>query len=266
MSRQTQSQCARIRGWMSDAASSSLSESQRGKFDEHIRDCATCRAEFQRMENLLGKIDRNLRATLAVEPSPQLLASVRRGIIAQPQREASWLGRNRWLVPAAACAAFAAVLLAIIMVHRANQRRGDFASLPSVTNSTPGRITAAHTSSAPESAKHIALVNPSRRDARHPELALAHQAEPRNSSRHAKPEMPEVIVQPGQMRAILQFVVEVQKGKINGAEIQKGIQEAQKPLEIKPLEITPLDGSANDSNETPAASSREPGSSNGRSE
>lgn len=258
--------CARFRGWMADAASDSLSESRRGKFNEHIHDCAACRTEFQRTEGLLRKIDQNLRAALAVEPSPQLLANVRRGIIAQPLREASWLGRNRWLVPAAACAAFAAVLLAIVMVHRANQPRGDFAPRPSVATSAPARVPAAPTSSAPESAKHIAPVNPSRRHARHPELALAHQVETRNSSRHAKPEMPQVIVQPGQMQAILQFVAEARNGKINGGGIVEGIKAAEKPLEIKPLEIAPLETSQGDTNEDPAAKSREPGSSNGRSE
>lgn len=258
-------QCGRVRVWMSDAACGSLSESRRGEFEEHIGDCAACRAEFQRMENLLGKIDQSLRATLSVEPSPQLLSNVRHELAAQPRREASWIGKNRWLAPAGACAALAVLLIAVAL-HRGNQQQRSYALHPPVVNSARARVPAAPTSSAPESAKHIAPVNSSRRHARHPELALAHQVRPRNSSCHAKREMPEVIVQPGQMQAILQFVAEMQNGKINGAEIVRGIQEAQKPLQIKPLEIAPLDASANDSNETPAASSREPGSSNGRSE
>lgn len=258
-----EARCDRIRGWVADAASGSLSESRRSEFEKHIGDCAGCRAEFRSMENLLGKIDESLRATFSAEPSLRLLANARQEIAAERQREASWFGRNRWLTAAGACAAFAAVLLAAVVVHRANQPRRNYASHPPIANSVPARVPATLSGGAAESAKHIAPVNSSHRHARHPELALARQTRPRNARRHAGPE---VIVQPGQMRAILQFVAEMQKGKIDGAEIEKGIQESQKPLHIEPLKIAPLDASASGAGETPAASSRERGSSNGRPE
>lgn len=245
---------------MSDAASGSLSDSRRGEFEKHVGDCAACHAEFQRVESLLGRIDQNLRAALAVEPSPQLLANVRQSIAAEPQRSTSWFGSNRRFA-AVACAACAAVLLAVTVLHRGNEPSRHYVSHTRIVNSVPARVAPPPGRSA--SAESIPPGATARSHSNKPRLAVARQGLAMNPRHDVEPE---VIVQPGQMQAILQFVAQMRKGEIDGAKIEEGIQAAQKPLEIKPLEIAPLDTSVSDANEPSAASSREPGSANGRSQ
>lgn len=264
----TKAKCGRVRGWMADAATGSLSETRRGEFEKHIGDCAGCRAEFARMENLLGRIEQNLSAEFSVEPSSRLLANVRQSIAAEPQRSTSWVGGHRRFAAAVACTAFASVLLAVIVLQRTNQPTRHYVSHTPVAGSAsaripvpPARVTAVPGDST--SAENVPPRAPAHARSSKPRFAVARQELPPNPRRHNTE--PEVIVQPGQMQAILQFVAEMGRGKINGAAIENGIQESQKPLEIKPLEIAPLDASAS-SSEAPAASSRESGSSNGRSE
>src|SRR6185437_13228335 len=138
--------CGRVRGWMADAASGVLSGARRGEFEQHIGDCAACRAEFARTENLLGRIDESLRAELAVEPSPKLILGVRERIAAEETQSArltvGWLGRNSWLSAAGVCAA-AAVLLIFMVAHRANWPASNFAPRQTVANSVPARVHAA---------------------------------------------------------------------------------------------------------------------------
>lgn len=254
--------CGRVRGWMADAISGLLSDSQRSEFEKHIGDCAACRAEFQRTEKLLGKIDQNLRAALAVAPSPQLLANLRQSIAAEPQRSASWFGGHYRFAAAVACSAFAAVLLAVIVLHRANRPVTNFAPHPKIVNSAPAHVTAAPSHST--SAESIPLRPPAHARLSKPRLAVARHELLRNPRHHSTE--PEVIVQPGQMQAILQFVAQTRKGEIDGVKIEEGIQAAQKPLEIKPLEIAPLETSEGDTNGDSASKGRVPGSSDGRSE
>ena len=273
--------CGRVRRWMSDAASGLLSESRRGEFEKHIGDCAACRAEFARVENLLGRIDESLRIGLAVEPSPKLVLSVRESIAAESQTVASpagWLKRNSWLSAAGVCAA-AAALLIFMVAHRANRPADNFATHPQVANSAPAPVSVppsrgvsaenipSRAFTAPShglSTENISPRAPAHSPVNKSHVALTRHESPRIRRRHSTE--PEVIVQPGQMQAIFQFIAEMQKGEINGAEIEKGMHEAQKPLHIEPLKIAPLDASAGEASETPGARSREPGSSDGRSE
>jgi hypothetical protein len=250
---------------MADAASGSLSEARRGEFDEHIGDCVACRAEFARIESLLGRIDQSLRAELAVEPSPKLVLSVRESIAAEETQKArlaaGWLGWNSWLSAAGVCAVVVALLI-FMVAHRANRPDGHFAAHPQIANAAPARVPEPPRRSA--SAENTPLRAPAHVREIKPRLAFARRESPRIPA-HQSTE-PEVIVQPGQMQAILQFVAEMQKGKVNGTEIEEGMKAAEKPLEIKPLNIAPLETSQGGTNEDPAAKSRAPGSPDGRSE
>ena len=285
--------CGRVREWMPDAASGLLSDARRGEFQRHIGDCAVCRTEFARVENLVGRIDGSLRAEFAVEPSPKLVLSVRESIAAESQGArltVGWLGRNSWLSAAGVCAAVAALLI-FMVAHRADRPLRNVAPHQQIGNSAPARVPATPSRSASAesipsrvpaaprrnaSAEDIPLRAPTAPShglsaenisprahlrVNKPGLALARHESPRIPRRHSTE--PEVIVQPGQMQAILQFVVEMQKGKINGAQIARAIQAAKKPLQIKPLEIAPLE--PNDgANNAPTAGGRESGSANGR--
>ena len=219
--------CARFRESMLDAASGAPPGSLRADFDAHARDCAACREEFQRVQALLRSIDDGVRTSLAVEPSPQLVARVRQQLAAQSAPAPAWWSRNAWIAAAGACAALATLLLVARTLHRFDQPHVGHAASPVAVFLTPSRSPMA-TSRRPvvESARTI----PPRKSARHSSL---------RTPRPSAPE-PQVIVEPGQMQAILQLVAAEQRGQIDGAKLLAGEKKAVAPLEIQPLTIAPL--------------------------
>ncbi|HLW81904.1 MAG TPA: zf-HC2 domain-containing protein [Candidatus Acidoferrales bacterium] len=243
--------CARVRDWIVDAAAGSLAEGRRSDFDTHVSGCAACREEFQRAQALLRAIDEGVRARVAAEPSPQLAANIRQMIAEQEQRVPIWSRRNAWPTAASACAALAIFLFAAMTLHRSSSRPiAGHTRKPVVTSSTPN-------SAVTVPKRNAAIESPTHAQPRKPELVAARRKLPRSIRRHRAAE-PEVIVQPGQMQAVLQFVAEVQKGKINGATIVAEIKASEKPLEIKPLVIPPLKTPPiSDTAEGAAASNRE---------
>lgn len=244
--------CGHVRKWMIDATTSSLAKLRRVEFERHLSECAACREEFQRAQTLLQAIDEGVRANVAAAPRPELLVNVRQRIAAQEQHAPIWSRRKAWFAAAGACAALAIFVFAVVTLQRPTR---DYARRPIPAASQPNLAVAPSKRSAGvEPAESI----PSRK----PALVAARRKASRRMRRHAKE--PEVIVEPGQMQAVMQFVAEERKGTINGAAIVKGIQASQKPLQIKPLEFTPLDSS--DENQAPTASNHEPGSANGRSQ
>lgn len=154
---------------------------------------------------------------------------------------------------AGACAALAIVVLAAVALHRPAR---DYAHRPIAAMSKPNlAVVPSKQSAGVESAKVAPL--------RKPALVVARRKASRRMRRQAKE--PEIIVEPGQMQALMQFVADVQKGKIDGAKIMDEIKASQKPIEIKPLTITPLDTSAGDKTEEPAASVKDQNFANARS-
>lgn len=239
----TKAKCGRVRGWMADAATGSLSETRRGEFEKHIGDCAGCRAEFARMENLLGRIEQNLSAEFSVEPSSRLLANVRQSITAEPQHSTSWVGGHRRFAAAVACTAFASVLLAVIVLQRTNQPTRHYVSHTPVAGSAsaripvpPARVTAVPGDST--SAENVPPRVTAHARSSKPRFAVARQELPPNPRRHNTE--PEVIVQPGQMQAILQFVAAARKGQIDAAKALANKQQDAQPLVITPLNTAPL--------------------------
>jgi negative regulator of sigma E activity len=224
--------CARVRDWIVDAAAGSLAERRRDEFGTHISGCAACREEFQRAQMLLRAIDESVRASVAAEPSPQLAANVRQMMAAQKQRAPIWSRRNAWLTGAGACAALAVFLFAVMTLHRFDRPVPGHTRSPAVASSMPN-------SGATAPKRNAAVESATPAQSRKPELVAARRKSPHSIRRRGAAE-PEIIVQPGQMQAVLQFVAEVQKGKINGAEIEAEIKASEKPLEIKPLVIPPL--------------------------
>lgn len=85
-------------------------------------------------------------------------------------------------------------------------------------------------------------------------VALARPARKLNARRierqRAAPEIPEVIVEPGQMAAVMQFAQALKNGQIDGAKLLADLKAADQPLKIKPLVIAPL--------ETPKPANGEP--------
>lgn len=233
---------------MLDAASAALSGGVRAAFDAHLHDCAACREEFCRVQTLVQKIDRTLSVSLTAEPSAQLVANVRKNILqdvnAQPYGAEAWRRWSTWATAVGVCAAFAILLFVARTSRKFNPPIHDSAAVHTSGSST-SKLTARPRLNADT---EVAVTQPRK-------LALGRHAPLRAS--HAKagePEVtkPEVIVEPGQMQAILQLVAETQRGQIDGANLLNSEKKAAEPLEIKPLVIAPLKISALDAKTAPA--------------
>lgn len=247
--------CAQIRDQMADAASALLSAGILAAFNAHLRDCAACRDEFRRVQTLLRAIDHTMSASLAAEPSAQLVANVRKNIrqnipqsiAAQPRRAAAWARWTAWATAAGVCAAFAILLFVARSSRKLNPPLHD--SAPVHTSASSASKPASHTTFSASIDAAILSSHP-----RKP--AFVRRASLR--APHAKAAEPKVIVQPGQMQAILRFAAAMQRGQIDGAQLLADQKRASEPIEIKPLpvasplKIEPLDA---DSGPNPSAGS-----------
>ncbi len=229
--------CARFREQMLDAASASLSGRILVAFDAHLCDCVGCREEFRRVQTLVQKIDRTLSVNLTVEPSAQLVANVRKNILqdinAQPHGAAAWRRWNTWATAAGVCVAFAILLFVARTSRKFNGPIHD-----STTIHTRGSSTSKLTVHPRLNADTEVAVT----RARKPAFGVGRRASLR--APHENAAEPVVIVEPGQMHAILQLVAATQRAQINGANLLNSEKKAAEPLEIKPLVIAPLKISA----------------------
>lgn len=221
--------CAQVRELMSDAAFGPLSGRRNAAFETHLLNCARCREEFRRVQTLLQAIDSGVSASVAAEHSPQLVANVRQAIAEQSNRAREWWPRSAWLTAAGVCAALAICFLAVRTSRNTQQ---------------PDLYRAAHPANTPL-AQNGAATTPNII----PPRELANSRSPRKSAVAAHraavrvPDPvaePQVIVEPGQMQAILQLVAATRRSRIDGAELLAGQKKVADPLEIQPLTIAPL--------------------------
>lgn len=230
---------------MTDAGSGVLSSKRRADFEAHLRDCAACREEFDRVRVLLRAIDSSVSGSVAAEPSPQLAARIRQAIAEQSNHAWEWWPRSAWLTAVGICAVLAICFFVARTSRNAQQPVSHYASYLANTLSaqngtakTPGRVPArmftdSHSPRRPALAAHRAAVRV-----------------PWSASE------PEIIVEPGQMQAILQLVAATQRDQLDGANLLNSQKKAAEQLEIKPLVIAPLRISA-------LKDEAEPSSSNG---
>jgi Putative zinc-finger len=223
--------CAQFRESMADAADAALSNNLRADFDAHLRDCAACREEFRRAQALRQAINDGLSASVAAEPSPQLIANVLRRIGEQQDRAPAWWSRSPWLTAASACAALAIFLFAARTLHRFNRPLPNDAPSPIVASSTPS-----HSAASPNRSPVVESATSA--PPRKPAPLFARHASSRELD-HPAPE-PEIIVEPGQMEAVFEFAAALQSGQIDGAKLLADQRQVAEPLEIKPLTIAPL--------------------------
>lgn len=221
--------CEKIRERMPDAVVDALSGRIHAAFDAHVADCAACAKEFQRVRTLSQAIDRGLSAGLSVEPSPQLISNVRRQIAAQPHRAMSWWQRRAWLTAAGVCATLAILVLTVRSRREFNRTANDHATSSINVPSTPKPTVYPRVDPVVQAA---AAARPRARAVPVVSHAL-HQA-------HEKSAGPAIIVQPGQMRAVLRLAKATQNGQIDGAKLLADQKNAAEPIDIKPLVIAPL--------------------------
>ena len=238
--------CAQFRECMTGAADATLSGSLQADFDAHLCDCAACREEFRRAQTLLQAINDGLSASVAAEPSPRLIANVRQRIAEQQCRAPAWWQERVWLTVASACAALAIFLFAAQTLHKFNARIPNDAPSPIVASSTP-------THPAAPLNRGPAVESATSAQPRKPAPLFARHTSPRALDRPA-PE-PEIIVEPGQMQAILEFAAASRSGQIDGAKLLADEKKSAAPLVIEPIPIAPpLNVTALNDDAAPAAS------------
>ena len=229
--------CERYRSWMMDAVADELPENRRTELENHARECTACRQELQRVRALLAAIDLGVTAQSAAEPSPRLTEQLRQRIRDEASVASWW--NTRW-VPAAACAA---VLIVAASVWTLWPRTGARHEL-TASSALPSAVEAVRPAAGVTTAKP--RITPERRGSM---VALARPARRLNARRIERqrvapevPEVPEVIVEPGQMEAVMQFAQALNSGQIDGAKLIADLRAADQPLEIKPLEMPELAG------------------------
>ena len=224
--------CERYQSWMTDAAADELQENRRTELENHVRECSACRQELQRVRTLMDAIDLGVTAQAAAEPSPRLMEQVRQRIRDQAPVAPWWSAR--W-VPAVACAAMLIVAASLwTLWPRTGARHELTASSVAPSPAQAVRRTAATTAAKPK-------ITPRRRGSM---VALARPARKLSARRIERqprvPEVPEVIVQPGQMEAVMQFAQMLNSGQIDGMKLLADLKAADQPLKIKPLETPKL--------------------------
>lgn len=226
--------CARFQRQTSDAVFDSLPADALAAFNAHVRDCADCRGEFHRVQTMLQAIDRTLSANLAAEPSSALVANVRenirQNINLQPHRAGAWTRWSAWATAAGVCVAFALLLLVARTWRKSSPSLHGSATLQTSASSTSKLISHPTLNAAITDA---ITAQPHKRS-----TLVVHHASLRTTHRNAAE--PEVIVQPGQMQAILRFAAAMQRGQIDGAQFLADQKTLSEPLEIKPLTVAPL--------------------------
>lgn len=224
--------CERYQSWMTDAAADELPENRRSELEDHARECTACRQEFQRVRTLMEAINLGVTAQAAAEPSPRLMERVRQRIRDEASVARWWSAR--W-VPALACAAVLIVAASVWTLWPRTATRHDLTA----SSALPSRVQAVRPAAAATTAKP--KIMPERHE---PMVALARPARKLNARRidrqRAAPEIPEVIVQPGQMEAVMQFAQALDSGQIDGAKLLADLKAADQPLEIKPLKTPGL--------------------------
>lgn len=101
--------CNQYQDQLMDAALGGLPPEREAALHAHLRECASCRSEFDRQQRLCAAMDQALEAGVAAEPSPEFLARIRTKIAEQPAPGREWLGG--WLPVAAGAVAVVALLV-----------------------------------------------------------------------------------------------------------------------------------------------------------
>ena len=224
--------CEQYRSWTMDAAADELPENRRTELETHARECPACRQELQRVRTLFAAINLGVIEQTAVEPSPTLMEQVRQRIRDEAPVAAWW--NARW-VPALACAAVLIVAASVWTLWPRTATRRELAA----NSAPPSSVQAVR----PAAVRTIARpkITPERRGSM---VALARPVRKPNARRIERqsrvPDVPEVVVQPGQMEAVMQFAQALNNGQIDGAKLLADLKAADQPLKIKPLETPEL--------------------------
>jgi hypothetical protein len=226
--------CLNYKNQLADAALASLAPGEGarqndGSLRAHLDACADCAAEFARTRLLLSAIDRGVAASVAAEPSPEMMARFRRRVAEEPALH-SWIGS--W-IPVAAAALAVAIAAFLWLGIRTGPRR----ALPAASHETAANSSPAQTPGrAQENGASATLAPP----------VSSHAA----ASRALKPGGKlDVLVPPGQMAAVLELQAALKNGSVDPSSVAPDQEDPGAPLDIARLKIVPLEFPALDAAE-----------------
>lgn len=219
--------CKKYGEWLADAALGTLPPRRERELLAHACECDTCREAYEHARDVVVLIDRGVESFVSGQPSPDFEARLRARIADQPRRFTPWVWKP------AITAAFAVALITVILVAHERPRLPSY-DLAVNAGSHAGLDRRPVMSQPPDSAsgQPVARTRPLPTSAFRPHPA----------SRHFRaPSQPEVLVEPGQLGAIIRFAKAVSAGRIDGKALLAAQQRADAPLEIEPLKIGPLE-------------------------
>jgi hypothetical protein len=219
---------AQMKDLIADAAFGALAPGREPEFLAHAAECGSCREAYKHAREVAAFVDRGVESLVNGAPSPHFNTRLRARITAEPAS-----ARFHWTAWATAASALAfTTILLILLTH------GGHALNPRTTIPVAGQ-------SQPSSPPSVALDLPSQPAATElPPSPRLHQVIRRAVPRSNEPE---VLVQPGEFAAVLQYADALRSGRIDGEQIVAAQQLLDEPLEVAPIEIPLLDAPSNES-------------------
>jgi hypothetical protein len=224
--------CKKYGEWLTDAALGTLAPRRERKLLAHACECDACREAYRHAREVAQLVDRSVESFVSGQPSPDFEVRLRARIAERPRRSTPWTWKS------VASAAVVVAVIALILVAR-ERHRPHSNDLAINTDSRAGLDLRTKVSQPRRSTGDQRVVGTA------PLRALGFH--PRPSSHHlSAPSQPEVLVEPGQLTAIIQFAKAVNSGQIDGRALPAAQQRVDAPLEIEPLKIGPLELSESD--------------------
>ena len=216
-----------MRHWTEDslmnAVLGEITTAREAELRAHVAECAACREAFAHAKVARAAVDEGMKELVSGEPSANFESRLRARLAAEPAP-----GRIHQFWPAwapATAAAFVVVALFLFV---------QISHLPRRAN-PPQEAHVADKKAKPPLARAINPASPSQRTA-----PLHSPVQHTARATLARPAGPEVLVEPGQLEAALQFADEVRSGHVDGEKLLAAEESANAPLEIKPLEVVSL--------------------------
>jgi len=210
------------------------------ELESHLAGCARCREELEALRKALALVDAELHQLVAVGPSPDLAARIRR---AAAENAAEPARRPTWLWPALAAAAVLLLAVAVLATRPSLQ------ATVAITERPVAGVTA--TPEPPRPPKPETTAAPVPATVETGRAILRVQATVAQVRRSIPPAEPEVLVPPGEAAALLRLATLVSRhgavlpalASVNDASPDLALPRAidAESIDIKPLEIVPLD-------------------------
>lgn len=195
----------------------------------HAGECDACREAYEHAARVRDGVERGVESLVAGEPSPHFAARLRARIAAEPApARMPWL---KWTPVAAATLALAALLAALML--RIQEPRHSIA--PDVSALAPAATPIAP-SNPPASEPVASVVQVTR-----PRHTVVRAAAPSPRLASQEPEIPPVLVPPGQLAAALKLSDALSEKPADGQQLVAAANKAAEPLKINDLSVPPLD-------------------------